>query len=193
MPYYIPQQLTGELIGPLQIPVVPGHGVMVSAGAVELDELPAPTPGHVWVWRDGQAVELADHRGTYYRTDTGERVEHTELGELPDGLAHEPRPGPHHDYVDGGWVLNESRQQVAEQAAERAWRDMQIMSVEWMRDRHRDQLEIGAPTTLTAEQYQELLQYMQDLRDWPQAAEFPAQEYRPQPPEWLAGQLTSAA
>ncbi|HLV82934.1 MAG TPA: hypothetical protein VKY62_04080 [Devosia sp.] len=71
------------------------------------------------------------------------------------------------------------------QAVERAWRDMQIMSVEWMRARHRDQLEIGAPTTLTAEQYQELLQYMQALRDWPQSAEFPAQEYRPVPAEWM--------
>lgn len=192
MPYYMPKS-SGELIGPLQIPVVPGHGPAVPTGAIELPELPDPRAGHVWAYRDGQAVELLDARSTYYRTDTGERVEHTELGDLPDGLAHEPRPSPHHDYIDGAWVLNESRQQAAEQTAERAWRDMQIMSVEWMRDRHRDQLEIGAPTTLTAGQYQELLQYMQALRDWPQSAEFPAQEYRPQPPEWLAGQLASAA
>lgn len=192
MPYYA-RQPSCELIGPLQLQIVPGHGVVVPTGAVELPELPAPRPGHVWACRDGRAVELLDQRGTYYRTDTGERVEHKELGDLPDGLAHEPRPSPHHDYIDGAWVLNESRQQAAEQAAERAWRDMQIMSVEWMRNRHRDQLEIGAPTTLTAGQYQELLQYMQDLRDWPQSDDFPQQERRPLQPEWIAGQLANAA
>lgn len=189
MPYYMPQS-SGELIGPLQIPVVPGHGPIVPTGAIELPELPGPRAGHVWTYRDGQAVELADHRGTYYRVDTGERVEHTELGDLPDGLAHEPRPSPHHDYIGGAWVLNEARKRAAEQAAERAWRDMQIMSVEWMRDRHRDQLEIGAPTTLTAGQYQELLQYMQALRDWPQATAFPTSADRPQSPEWL-GQIAT--
>src|SRR5690606_28386362 len=192
MPYYMPQS-SGELIGPLQIPVVPGHGLVVPTGAIELPELPPARTGCVWALRDGAAVELADHRGAYYRTDTGARVEHKGLGELPDGLATEPRPSPYHDYVDGGWVVNEAKKQAGEQTAERAWRDQQIAAVEWLRNRHRDQLEIGAPTTLTAGQYQELLQYMQDLRDWPQSAEFPAQEYRPQPPEWLAGQLASAA
>lgn len=191
MPHYM-QKPNGELIGPLQLPVVPGHGVMAPTGAIELPELPAPRPGHVWVYRDDQAVELADHRGIYYRIDTGARVEHKELGELPDGLATEPRPSPHHDYVDGAWVLNETRMQAGKQAAERAWRDMQIASVEWLRNRHRDQLEIGAPTTLTAEQYQELLQYMQTLRDWPQSEAFPNQAGRPQPPEWLAGQIEAA-
>jgi len=181
------------LSGPVTIPEIPGLGLVLPANAVELGELPEPRAGHVWVWRDGEAVELADHRGIYYRTDTGERVEHAELGELPDRLTAEPRPSPYHDYVNGAWVLNEARKRAAEQAAERAWRDMQIASVEWLRNRHRDQLEIGAPTTLTAGQYQELLAYMQTLRDWPQSAEFPAQEYRPQPPEWLAGQLASAA
>lgn len=175
----------GILTGPVTIPENPGLGLVLPANAVELGELPEPRAGHVWVWRDGQAVELADHRGIYYRTDTGERVEHTELGDLPDGLAHEPRPSPHHDYIDGAWALNEARKRAAEQAAERAWRNMQIASVEWLRNRHRDQLEIGAPTTLTSGQYQELLTYIQALRDWPQSEIFPSQTGRPQPPEWL--------
>lgn len=183
MPYYMPQS-SGELIGPLQIPVVPGHGPIVPTGAIELPELPDPRAGHVWVWRDGQAVELADHRGTYYRVDTGERVEHAELGELPDGLAHEPRPSPYHDYVDGGWVVNEAKKQAGEQTAERAWRDAQIAATDYL----------AMPDyPLTEQARAELYAYRQALRDWPQSAEFPAQEYRPQPPEWLAGQLASAA
>src|SRR5690606_8242594 len=111
------------LSGPVTIPEIPGLGLVLPANAVELGELPEPRAGHVWVWRDGEAVELADHRGTYYRVDTGERVEHAELGELPEGLTPDPRPGPYHVWLSGAWVLDESRQQAAEQAAERAWRD----------------------------------------------------------------------
>jgi hypothetical protein len=145
----------------------------------------------VWVYRDGHAVELPDNRGTYYRTDAGEHselgehVEHTDLGGLPDGLTREPRPGPYHVWQCGVWALDAAAQLAAEQAAERGWREGALASVAWMRDRHRDQVEIGGATNLSAEQYLGLLQYMQDLRDWPQSAAFPGKAERPQPPEWL--------
>ena len=71
---------------------------------------------------------------------------------------------------------------------ERAWRDGVLTSAAWLRDRHRDQLEIGAPTTLTAEQFEELLVYMQALRDWPQSPEFPDSTHRPIAPTWLEEQ-----
>ncbi|WP_110972845.1 phage tail assembly chaperone [Pseudomonas huaxiensis] len=72
---------------------------------------------------------------------------------------------------------------------ERGWRDAGLADVAWLRDRHRDQLEIGADTTLTTEQYVELLSYMQQLRDWPQSADFPETPYRPSQPEWLGSPL----
>jgi len=72
--------------------------------------------------------------------------------------------------------------------AERAWRDGVLTSAAWLRDRHRDQLEIGAPTTLTADQFEGLLAFMQALRDWPQSPEFPASEHRPVAPEWVLEQ-----
>ncbi|GGU54019.1 hypothetical protein GCM10009504_08660 [Pseudomonas laurentiana] len=71
---------------------------------------------------------------------------------------------------------------------ERAWRDAELASLVWLRDRHRDQLEIGGETTLTAEQFQELLVYMQALRDWPQSELFPVIEHRPVAPPWIAEQ-----
>ncbi|MGE8308982.1 MAG: phage tail assembly chaperone [Pseudomonas protegens] len=71
---------------------------------------------------------------------------------------------------------------------ERAWRDGQLLSVKWLRERHRDQLEIEAPTTLTGEQFKELLVYMQSLRDWPQSPDFPQIEHRPVAPPWIAEQ-----
>lgn len=175
MPYYMPQS-SGELIGPLQVTVVPGHGPIVPTGAIELPELPGPRACHVWVWRDGQAVELPDHRGTYYRADTGERVEHTELGELPEGLTPEPRPGPHYAWQDGAWVLDEAAQAADTEVAERAWRDERIASTDYL----------AMPDyPLTEAARSELYAYRQALRDWPQAEAFPEPAGRPSPPAWL--------
>lgn len=71
---------------------------------------------------------------------------------------------------------------------ERQWRDGELVAVMWLRDRHRDQLEISESTTLTAEQFNELLVYMQALRDWPQSPDFPDSGHRPPAPDWIAEQ-----
>lgn len=51
--------------------------------------------------------------------------------------------------------------------------------------RHRDQVEVGGETTLTAEQFLELLAYRQALRDWPDAAASD-QEQPPAAPAFLS-------
>lgn len=79
-----------------------------------------------------------------------------------------------------------SHEQVA--ARERSWRDRELESATGIRDRHRDQLELAIPTTLVTEQFALLLSYLQQLRDWPQSADFPAFEKRPKPPNWLVEQ-----
>lgn len=76
----------------------------------------------------------------------------------------------------------------SDEQTERAWRDGELSSVVWLRDRHRDQLELSTDTTLTAEQFNELLVFMQALRDWPQSEQFPVIEYRPVTPPWIAEQ-----
>ncbi|CAI8789639.1 Phage tail protein [Pseudomonas sp. IT-P171] len=73
-------------------------------------------------------------------------------------------------------------------AAERTWRDAEVSRVLWLRDRHRDQLDVGMDTTLTAEQFNELLTYIQALRDWPQSSDFPDSQDRPIAPAWIAEQ-----
>jgi hypothetical protein len=73
-------------------------------------------------------------------------------------------------------------------AQERVWRDCELSALLWLRERHRDQLEIGFDTTLTAEQFTELLVCMQALRDWPQSPDFPDSLHRPIVPEWIAEQ-----
>ena len=72
--------------------------------------------------------------------------------------------------------------------SERAWRDSEILSVQWIRDRHRDERELERLTTITTEQYAGLLDYMQALRDWPQSADFPDSQHRPLSPGWIVEQ-----
>lgn len=71
---------------------------------------------------------------------------------------------------------------------ERAWRDTEIDALKWLRERHRDEQDLGMDTTLTGEQFTGLLTYLQALRGWPQSPVFPDAAQRPVPPGWLATQ-----
>ena len=79
-----------------------------------------------------------------------------------------------------------SFEELSERA--RAWRDAAISATEWLSARHRDEIDGELSTTLTAEQFSELLSYRQALRDWPESAAFPDQTSRPAEPVWLAHQ-----
>lgn len=74
-------------------------------------------------------------------------------------------------------------------ARERSLRDRALLLTDPLIARHRDQVEAGRPTSLTAEQYKQLQGYRQDLRDWPDSQYFPTAEYRPVQLDWLAEQL----
>lgn len=69
--------------------------------------------------------------------------------------------------------------------AERLWRDGELVARQWLRDRHRDEQDLGRPTTLSNEQFAEFLSYLQALRDWPVAEAFPDRELRPHAPGWI--------
>ena len=71
-------------------------------------------------------------------------------------------------------------------ASERTWRDDAVASTEWLVNRHRDELDMQLATTLTDEQFAELLVYRQALRDWPQSQAFPDAEQRPVAPAFLS-------
>lgn len=61
------------------------EGGSLSAGSY-FDAPPQPKQGFVIVRVDSNWQYQADHRGIYYNKETGEKVEHTTLGELPDNL-----------------------------------------------------------------------------------------------------------
>ncbi|WMN18970.1 tail fiber assembly protein [Pseudomonas piscis] len=93
---------------------------------------------------------------------------------------------------DGFPVLTDPPPPSAEDlaAVERAWRDQRLNETDGVVTRHRDELEDGTATTLTAEQYSLLQAYRRALRGWPESSEFPLIEHRPPAPEWLPS-LTS--
>jgi hypothetical protein len=76
----------------------------------------------------------------------------------------------------------------AQAAVERAWRDAQLALTDPLVSRHRDEIEEGGATSLTADQYAELQAYRRQLRDWPQGDQFPLAEHRPPAPTWLSAQ-----
>lgn len=61
------------------------EGGSLSAGSY-LDAPPQPKQGFVIVRADNSWKYQVDRRGTYYSKETGEKVEHTALGELPENL-----------------------------------------------------------------------------------------------------------
>lgn len=74
-------------------------------------------------------------------------------------------------------------------AAERVWRDLEIERVKWLRERHRDEVDMGRTASLTQDQFTELLTFIQLLRDWPESKNFPKQESRSVAPEWIVDQV----
>ena len=78
---------------------------------------------------------------------------------------------------------------IDQPAVERAWRDAELERIKWLRERHRDQQELQTPTTLSNEQFSQLLAYLQELRDWPQSEAFPESEERPVAPSWVIDQI----
>lgn len=102
-----------------------------------------------------------------------------------------PGPGKTRAHDDQGlpYLVNAPAPAIDLAATEREWRDAELSAVMWLRERHRDQLEIGVTTSLMTDQFNELLAYMQTLRDWPQAPEFPDSKHRPIAPAWIAQQV----
>ncbi|HWD30934.1 MAG TPA: hypothetical protein VG536_05075 [Pseudomonas sp.] len=98
------------------------------------------------------------------------------------------------EQVQPGWLFKEGlfseKVDVLEERViiERLWRATELGTRQWLRDRHRDELDLGRPTTLSNEQFVELLAYLQTLRDWPLAQDFPDRAKRPVAPPWIAEQ-----
>jgi hypothetical protein len=173
----------GILTGPFELsefPGVPGFGQYLPGNTIELENpLAQPEAGHVWALVEGEPQQLADYRGMVYHTDSGAAQEHVELGDLPEGLTAKRWPGQFYVWAGGDWVLDAVAQIAAAQAGERAWRNAQIASTDYL---------VMPDYPLSADQRAELYAYRQALRNWPEAGQFPDQKDRPVAPSWIADQ-----
>ena len=107
----------GVLSGPVELPVIPGIGIQVPSNAIQLAaKLAKPAEGKAWALVGGQPQQLADHRGTVYRTDTGAAEQHATLGNLPEGLTTEPRPSADHSWSGNAWAFDATLQTANRQA-----------------------------------------------------------------------------
>lgn len=169
--------LDGILSGPITPPMVPGIGVQVPDNAVELAaELPAPHGGYAWALEGGDPVQRADNRGQVYSTEDGRQLLHEVLGPLPDGVTKIPKPGLFHAWSGDEWVLDVAAQLEAAHATERAWRNVQIATSDFL---------VMPDYPISDVLRGELYTYRQNLRDWPVAGQFPNADHRPQPPAWI--------
>ncbi|CAI8949774.1 DUF2185 domain-containing protein [Pseudomonas sp. IT-P44] len=101
------QDTAGALTGPVELPPVPGAGVLIPAGFVLLSEqLGAPEPGKVWALIGDSVEQLDDHRGTVYETKTGASIQWGRLGALPETVTQERPPTAAHHWERGRWVLD---------------------------------------------------------------------------------------
>lgn len=101
------QDPSGALIGPVELPPVPGGGLLIPFGFLRLEQaLPDPTPGSTWSIANGEAQLVEDHRGQVYDTQTGAPIDWRELGPLPEGVTLQPRPSELHRWQDGQWVID---------------------------------------------------------------------------------------
>ncbi|SDA94714.1 Phage tail assembly chaperone protein [Pseudomonas sp. NFACC15-1] len=97
------------------------------------------------------------------------------------------RPG--WTFIEGAFSPPSIDDSLALADAERVWRNFELGATEWLVARHRDEQDLGAISTLTLEQFSELLAYRQALRDWPQTPDFPLPKARPTAPSWLSEQI----
>ena len=65
----------------------------------------------------------------------------------------------------------------------RALRNMMLSQLDGLRFKHQDEYAMGKPSTLTSEQFSELLVYIQALRDVPQNSPDPTKPNWPQKPQ----------
>lgn len=107
----------GVLTGPVDLPVIPGLGIQLPSNAIQLAaKLAKPATGKVWALVGDQPQQLADLRGTVYRTDTGAAEQYSTLGDLPEGLTVAPRPSVDHRWTSNAWAFDAALQASNRQA-----------------------------------------------------------------------------
>jgi hypothetical protein len=175
MVYYYVYETTKEIVGPVELPQIPGLGVVLPGNAIELPEaLPSAETGYVWVWRNGAALQLIDLRNlTVYRKDTGSVELWGELGPLPDYLTVKPRPGEYYFWVNDDWVLDLAAERTGKTARANGERDSRLFQIVIRVAPLQYAYELGEATNVQLATLQEWKRYTLKLMNIEEQPDFP--------------------
>lgn len=84
-----------------------------------------------------------------------------------------PRPGDLAIEEAEGWRFSRPIAPPMSEVQIRMRRNSLLSDSDWLVLRHRDEIDAAVPTSLTQEQYQQILGYRQKLRDMPKQAGYP--------------------
>ncbi|MCJ2371552.1 tail fiber assembly protein [Pseudomonas sp. RGM 3321] len=126
MPTYLIDD-SNALIGPVELPVVPGLGEQVPGNAISFaDFLSEPDKGFTWAIIDGEPRQVVDHRGPMYRIEDGSEKDWTSLSAPPESLTSKKWPGKYYVWREVDWVLDEEAQRQALAANALITRDQRL-------------------------------------------------------------------
>ena len=117
-------------------------GGSLAAGSY-LDAPPKQKQGFVIVRADNNWQYQADHRGTYYSTETGEKVDHTALGELPENLTELAPLAEPCKWNGTAWIKDETK--IAERFTQR--KEALLATLANKADTLKSSLLVGYPQT----------------------------------------------
>ncbi|MFY2611179.1 phage tail assembly chaperone [Achromobacter ruhlandii] len=126
---------------------------------------------HDWLPPDCVEVSVEQHAALMFAQSEGKEIVGGEDG-APIAIAPAPLTG-------------EQRAAIG-----RAQRDEALRSSDWLVARHRDEIDAGAGTSITADQFKEVQEYRQALRDWPHSPDFPDTASMSEPAGWLRALLS---
>lgn len=155
------------------VTVVPSDRLIIIDGNALRFDFPAPENMHALQWHDGSGhIEWTDdiNHPLTSADYAGDVAPFVDLWEAEKARIEEEAAAAEASR------LAEYNSEPARAARIRAERDRRLDATTWLVERHKEQTAKGS-TTLTNEEYSELLAYRQALRDLPQQEGFP----------WLGG------
>lgn len=183
--YYVVDEVSHVITGPIELPEIPGFGIQVPGNVIELESLlPPAESSHVWVWQNGTTVQLLDLRNRFvYRKIDGGYVYWTQLGPIPDDLTTLPYPGRYYVWGVDDWALDLEAQCAGKSAEASVERDNRLRVVVIRVAPLQYAYELGEADSDQATQLQAWKRYAVNLLKIEQQTGFPLSIDWPQAPE----------
>ncbi|KPW58835.1 MULTISPECIES: tail fiber assembly protein [Pseudomonas syringae group] len=182
MPTYLIDD-SGALIGPVELPVVPGLGEQTPSNAVSMTELLSePNTGFAWTLINGELQQVIDRRGLMYRINDGSVEEWSSLGLPPERLTAKQWPGKYYVWREGEWVLDTEAQKTALASAALLVRDQRLQEAATRIAPLQYAEELGDATEAEKASLLEWKRYSVELNRIEQTPDYPLQVKWPSPP-----------